>query len=131
MQRIVIVLASALVVLLAPVSLHAQSNKLIVMDCPTGPGGQHVVITLDLAAKTAAEEWTIPNPGSLDIHQSYPKGTITQITDDKIVFISDQGDPQNNEATNTLNRYTGDNTYTFTDGRATNTIHCVKRQKQF
>jgi uncharacterized protein YfaQ (DUF2300 family) len=126
-QRIAIAVTSVLVALLVPAKSSAQSGPVIVMTCSQGGGGR-AVITLDLNARTASEEWTFPGP-QFPIHESYPNGTVTQIGDDKIVFITAPG--TSNEATNTLNRYTGDDTYTFADGRSTITMQCLRQQKQF
>jgi hypothetical protein len=130
-NRIAIVGTSVLIVLLAASKSSAQSDQVIVMTCSQGGGGR-AVVTLDLNAKTASEEWTFPNPGGSPdpIHQSQPNGTVTRIGDNEIDFISGQG-THGNEATNTLNRYTGDDTYTFADGRSTITMQCQRQQKQF
>jgi hypothetical protein len=120
-------------VLLA-VKSYAQADQVVVMVCAytaAAPGGTMTLrdtITLDLAKKTVAVDRLQHFPGySPPIQPSGPyQGTVTQITDQQIIF-SFMVDTTTQ--TETLNRYTGD--LSMTTGGFTYQWTCQKQQKQF
>ena len=130
MRRIVVLLASTLVVLLASAKSYAESDQLIVMECTYGNPEIRMTITLDLPAKTAAVTTLFPNAGGSPdpIRDADPNGTVTQISDDQITFVSNQGTI--NQWTHTLNRYTGNDTVKKGSEWSVDYI-CHKQQKQF
>lgn len=129
MRGILIVLTLVLVALLAPVKSHAQSERMIVMICTFGNPVHQMTITLNLASKAVAMEVLHPNPGGSPdpIRDVDPRGTVTQITDRQITFVTLQGTI--NQWTHTLDRYTGQDLVKASAWTAE--WACQKQQKQF
>jgi hypothetical protein len=129
MRRILRVLTLVLVALLASAKTYAQSDRVIVMACTFGNPVHQMTITLDLASKAATMEVLHPNPGGSPdpIRQTDPRGTVSQITDRQITFVTGQGTI--NQWVHTLDRYTGRDSVRASSWTADWT--CQKQQKQF
>ena len=127
-----IVLASTLIALVASAKSYAESDQLIVMECTLGAGRD--TIALDLGRRTVTMDRldSNPNPGSSDIHEGPFLGTVTQITDQQIIFNWNiRHGTETETMTDILNRYSGDLSMTTSDTGFTSQWSCHKQQKQF
>ncbi|HUZ34587.1 MAG TPA: hypothetical protein VMV19_21160 [Xanthobacteraceae bacterium] len=126
--------------LLAPTTSYAQANQPIVMVCKWdgNPAFQHV-ITLDMARKSVVIEQIVycaPNCSPSPQRSVFPQGTVTQVTDQQIMFIvpANINDPSQT-LTGSLNRYTGalseESSTPSPQGIKTSEYACQKQQKQF
>lgn len=105
----------------------AQTDQTIVMTCSNQFPGR-ATITLNLAARSVVRESFLPGPNGALIPFPPVRGTITEISESRIVWSEEAG-PNNLANANTLNRYTGD----LASSAATGTwsTSCHRQQKEF
>ena len=129
MKRFSVILTLAGIAAFGSEYAYAQSDQLIVMECAFPNQENRMTLTLDLAGKKVSMDLFTPNPGGTPdpIRSSDPAGTVTQISDDKINFVT--GRDTNNQWLHTLNRYNGRDTVQASNWTADWVCH--KQQKQF
>ena len=117
------VAAIAACALIAPAKSYAQADQPIVMTCVYYT--RHQTYTLDLARKTVEEEAYDERAPQQLVRIA---GTITQITNQEIVWTAD-GDKSGSVFT--LNRFTGDLFQTAPGYPASAPAHCQRQQRKF